>query len=40
MGIRIQIPNKSYVWLKGEIENKNQFNKMTKKLKEWGSKLT
>jgi hypothetical protein len=39
MGIKIQIPNKSYVWLNGEIEKKNQFNKMTKKIKRMRIKI-
>jgi hypothetical protein len=40
MMIKIEIQNKFYIWLKGEIEKKSQFNKMTQKnLKEWGYKL-
>jgi len=27
MGIIIEIQNKFYLWLKGEIKKKNQFNK-------------
>jgi hypothetical protein len=27
--IKIQISNKFYIWLKGEIEKKNQFSKRT-----------
>jgi hypothetical protein len=31
--IKIQIPNKFYILLKGEIEKKNQFNKIKKNQK-------
>ena len=37
MRIKIEAQNKFDIWLNGEIEKKNQFNK--KKLREWGSKL-
>jgi hypothetical protein len=41
MRIKIEKQSKSYIWLKGEIKNKNQFSKRIKKYsKEWGSKLT
>jgi hypothetical protein len=33
MRIQIEIQNKFYIWLKGEIEKKNNFNKK----KEWGT---
>jgi len=33
MDIKIKIQNKSYILLKGEIKKKNQFSKMTKKIK-------
>ena len=40
MRIKIRIQNKFYIWLKGEIEKKNQFSKRSqKKSKERGSKL-
>jgi hypothetical protein len=39
MMIKIEIQNKFYMWLKCQIEKKNQFNKRTKNLKEWRSKL-
>jgi len=29
--IKIKIQNKCYIWLNGEIENKNQFSKRTQK---------
>jgi hypothetical protein len=35
MRIKIEKQNKFYIWLKGEIEKKNQFSKMIKKSKEW-----
>jgi len=28
---KIEIQNKSYIWLNGEIENKSKFSEMTKK---------
>jgi hypothetical protein len=31
MMIKIKIQNKYYIWLKGEIENKNQFSKRIQK---------
>jgi len=38
--IKIEIQNKFYIWLKGEIEKKNKFSKRIKRSKEWGLKLT
>jgi hypothetical protein len=29
MGIKIEIQNKFYIWLKGEIEKKNELRKRT-----------
>jgi len=31
MRIKIEIQNKFYIWLKGEIEKNNNFSKKTKK---------
>jgi len=37
--IKIKIQNEFYFLLNGEIKIKNWLNNMTKKIKEWGSKL-
>jgi len=34
MRIKIEIPNKFYLWLKGEIEKKNQSTERNKKTKQ------
>jgi len=39
MSIKINIQKKFYIWLKGEIEKKNQFSKRKRKSKEWGVKI-
>jgi len=39
MSIKINIQKKFYIWLKGEIEKKNQFSKRKGKSKEWGVKI-
>jgi len=31
--IKIKIKNKFYIWLKGEMKKKNQFNKIIRKIK-------
>jgi hypothetical protein len=36
MRTKLKLEIQTSFWLKGEIEKKNQFNKRTKKPKEWG----